>query len=80
ASARLNQKIFHMADGPEQVSRDDSMRQAMKGEFAFGNPNQWADKQKSRELFGYDADKAVDDYWRERGEKEIGWMAEKGKL
>lgn len=76
ASSTLNQKIFHLPDGPEQEARDDAMRQAMRGELAHGNPNQWADKQKSRELFGYDADRAVDEWWKERGRKEIAWLGE----
>lgn len=74
ASARLNQHIFHLPDGPEQVQRDREMRGAMNGEEALGNPNQWADKGKSRELFGYDADKVVDAWWASRGEKEIGHL------
>ena len=34
ASSRLNQHVFHLPDGPEQQSRDNSMREAMQIEFA----------------------------------------------
>ncbi|KAG9050167.1 hypothetical protein FS837_007281 [Tulasnella sp. UAMH 9824] len=78
ASSRLNQYIFHLEDGPEQVKRDQEMRQAMHGEEGVNNPNQWADKRKTVELMGYDADKAVDEWWAERGEKEIGKLADSG--
>ncbi|KAG8899719.1 hypothetical protein FRB99_006468 [Tulasnella sp. 403] len=75
ASSRLNQYIFHLEDGPEQVKRDEEMRQAMHGEEGVNNPNQWADKKKSADLFGYDTDKAADEWWAARGEKEIGSLA-----
>ena len=35
ASSRLNQKIFHLPDGPEQEARDASMRAAMEAELAM---------------------------------------------
>lgn len=59
SSSRLNQKIFHLQDGEEQMKRDEDMRRAMRGEVSEGSSNQWADKSKSRELFGYDADQVV---------------------
>ena len=34
ASSRLNQKIFHLPDGPEQERRDTEMRAAMAAEHA----------------------------------------------
>jgi salicylate hydroxylase len=77
-SSRLNQHIFHLPDGPEQVARDESMRTAMnaelsgnKSELANGNPNQWADKSKNIALFGYDADLEVERWWNRKGEKEL---------
>ncbi|KAG9012944.1 hypothetical protein FRB90_006426, partial [Tulasnella sp. 427] len=79
ASSRLNQYIFHLEDGAEQVKRDSEMQQAMHGEEGLNNPNQWADKRKTLELMGYDADKAVDEWWAERGEKEIGRLAKAGE-
>lgn len=72
-SSRLNQRIFHLPDGPEQRERDDNMRKAMALELSgkkaelqresVGNQNQWADKTKSDILFGYDADAEVDRWW-----------------
>ena len=51
--SRLNQKIFHPPDGPDQWARDDAMRTAMAAELEGKpipdrNPNQWADRTKSR--------------------------------
>jgi len=80
-SSRLNQHIFHLPDGPEQKERDENMRKAMALELAGnsavlrresdGNQNQWADKKKSDELFGYDADAEVDKWWAAHG-RELG--------
>ena len=73
--SRMNQRIFHLPDGPEQEKRDESMRQAMvsaikeaNGELAddcIGSENQWADKQKNDRVFGYDVDAEVDRWWKE---------------
>lgn len=57
-SSRLNQKIFHLPDGPDQRVRDDAMRAAMAAELEGkaipdGNPNQWANRTKSRIQFDY---------------------------
>lgn len=72
-SSRLNQRIFHLPDGPEQRERDENMRKAMALELSgnvevlrhesAGNQNQWADKAKSDILFGYDADAEVESWW-----------------
>ncbi|KAF8500000.1 FAD/NAD-P-binding domain-containing protein [Hysterangium stoloniferum] len=76
-SSRLNQKIFHLPDGPEQEARDASMRAAMldPDHTYEGNQNQWADQKKNMEQFGYDADAAAEDWWREIGEQQIGPLA-----
>ena len=71
SSSRLNQKIFHLEDGEEQRRRDQAMREAMNGEEAKGNPNQWADRRKTKDLFGYDADEEAEKWWEERGRWEI---------
>ena len=82
ASSRLNQKIFHLPDGPAQEARDADMRAAMDVEFRLlageqldvtleGSHNQWADRKKNAEQFGYDADAAADRWWAEVGEKEV---------
>jgi hypothetical protein len=67
-SSRLNQKIFHLPDGPAQRARDDAMRAAMAAELEGkpipdGNPNQWADRTKSRVQFDYDAYAEVERWW-----------------
>ena len=77
--SRLNQKIFHLPDGPEQEARDADMRRAAEVELrqvreggaaaeAFqGSANQWADAKKSEVQFMYDADEAADRWWRDGG-------------
>lgn len=73
-SSRLNQHIFHLPDGPEQVARDQAMRVAMEAEknanevSTIGNPNQWADKEKNHIQFGYDADEMAERWWNEEGQ------------
>ena len=67
ASSRMNQHIFHLEDGSEQIRRDNEMRNAMNGEDGANNPNQWADKKKTDELFGYDADEVADRWWAGKG-------------
>lgn len=79
--SRKNQHIFHLPDGPEQEARDASMRAAMvealkeaRGEPAddcAGNPNQWGDRVKNKESFSYDADKAVDIWWKSNQPREL---------
>ena len=71
-SSRLNQKIFHLPDGPAQRARDDAMRTAMGAELEDkpipdGNPNQWADRTKSQVQFDYDAYAEVDRWWTSGG-------------
>jgi len=84
AQARLNQKIFHLPDGPEQQARDEDMRQAMEAELsgrlfeAEGSQNQWADKKKSKAQFSYDAEGEAERWWREEGERELAEL-ETGK-
>lgn len=93
ASSRLNQKIFHYEDGPDQEARDADMRRAMKVELARmsgeaggepvleGNSNQWADQKKNAIQFGYDADAVVDQWWSAVGETTVGRIgsAERGE-
>nr|WJQ78195.1 4-hydroxybenzoate decarboxylase [Panus rudis] len=87
-SSRDNQRIFHYPDGPEQEQRDRDMRRAMAKEKGLplpdgevdddmrGNANQWADKEKSRIQFGYDADAAADKWWNEVGEATVGSLGQ----
>ena len=82
--SRLNQTIFHLHDGPEQEKRDADMRKAAEIELEriregksraadglTGSANQWADEEKSRNQFGYDADEAAEVWWREGGEEKV---------
>jgi hypothetical protein len=43
-----------------------------------GNPNQWADKEKNMIQFGYDADKAVEEWWDARGKETLEMLKPKG--
>jgi len=75
-SSRLNQKIFHLPDGPDQRARDDAMRTAMAAELEGkpipdGNPNQWADRTKSRIQFEYDAYGEVERWWTDGGREQM---------
>ncbi len=78
--SRLNQKIFHLPDSPEQEQRDADMRKASelelrgkggKKEGHEGSANQWADVKKTRIQFGYDADEAAEQWWRDGGEQKL---------
>jgi len=72
-----NQRIFHYEDGPEQVARDESMKQAMevalrelRGERCdpnanAGSANILADQAKNIEQFSYDADNVVSTWWKQ---------------
>ncbi|KAL5482995.1 hypothetical protein ACEPAI_8224 [Sanghuangporus weigelae] len=85
ASSRLNQRIFHLPDGPEQQARDELMREAMELEnecmkdgdltqlenVTKGNPNQWADQSLNIEQFSYDADEVAEIWWKEEGEASL---------
>ena len=73
------QKVFHWPDGPEQQQRDAAMRQAMELTLkeAGGEPvsrdalrdntNVWLDKSKAKAVYGYDANKAVEEWWLQNG-------------
>ncbi|KAF9227012.1 FAD/NAD(P)-binding domain-containing protein [Gyrodon lividus] len=91
AASRLNQHIFHLPDGPEQEQRDGQMRVAMKDALreargepsplasnsSKGNANQWADKEKNRIQFSYDADEEAEKWWQEHGRSTIGRLMSK---
>ncbi|THH26332.1 hypothetical protein EUX98_g7853 [Antrodiella citrinella] len=83
--SRLNQKIFHLPDGPEQEARDADMRKAMEMEMrlirgesvddvTMGNSNQWADKTKSGEQYGYDADAVAQQWWDQTGKYALPYV------
>ncbi|RDX43059.1 FAD/NAD(P)-binding domain-containing protein [Lentinus brumalis] len=86
--SRLNQKIFHLPDGPEQEQRDADMRKATEAELRrwregkraaddklAGSANQWADEDKNLAQFAYDADEAAERWWADVGEKQVGGLA-----
>ncbi|KAI0318888.1 FAD/NAD(P)-binding domain-containing protein [Amylostereum chailletii] len=81
-SSRLNQRIFHYEDGPEQEARDKSMREAMLhlrggggvGLGHEGNANQWADKAKNIAQFSYDAESEAEKWWVENGRRVLGTL------
>ncbi|KAJ7326192.1 hypothetical protein DFH08DRAFT_787093 [Mycena albidolilacea] len=86
-AARLNQKIFHLPDGPEQEARDISMRKGMEDmlreargepsrEDSSGNANVWADRAKNRVQFCYDAEVEAERWWRGSGDR---WAAGVGE-
>jgi salicylate hydroxylase len=80
-SSRLNQKIFHLPDGPEQRARDDGMRAAMAAELEStaipdGNSNQWADRSKNSVQYDYDAYAEVERWWESGGREQIEVLAE----
>ncbi|KAI0739994.1 FAD/NAD(P)-binding domain-containing protein [Daedaleopsis nitida] len=92
--SRLNQKIFHLPDGPEQEKRDADMRKGTEVELKrwregrqapedklAGSANQWADEDKNMAQFAYDADEAAEKWWREGGERRVGaGMREEARL
>ncbi|KAJ6591235.1 hypothetical protein DFH09DRAFT_1139071 [Mycena vulgaris] len=79
-ASRLNQKIFHLPDGPEQEARDLSMQKGMldslreeRGEKSpdrsLGNANVWADRTKNRIQFCYDAEEEAERWWNTSGQR-----------
>ncbi|KIK82238.1 hypothetical protein PAXRUDRAFT_832326 [Paxillus rubicundulus Ve08.2h10] len=94
ASSRLNRQIFHLPDGPEQEKRDRQMRAAMEAELreargeppllkpdcSKGNANQWADKEKNRIQFGYDADEEAEKWWWDHGKSTIACLGTMARL
>ena len=73
--------MLHLPDGPEQHARDVAMRAAMAAVIegkpfpAHGNPNLWADRERSRALFSYDAYAEVERWWANWGRVQIEKLA-----
>lgn len=55
AASLLNGKLWHFADGPEQVLRDESMRPEVEGRSFSWSPHQWSDPVTQWWAYGYDA-------------------------
>ena len=64
AASLLNGKLWHFADGPEQVLRDKSMRPEVEGRSFSWSANQWSDPTTQWWAYGYDAEKEVEDEWK----------------
>lgn len=61
----INGTIWHYADGPEQRARDEAMRPEVEGRHFIESPNQWSDPVTQAWCYGYDAEKAAGEAWRE---------------
>jgi salicylate hydroxylase len=71
--------VLHQHDGPGQQTRDAGLREAMEltlraargeeipREAYGGNLNPWLDKTKKDAILKYDADDAVEEWWKEHG-------------
>lgn len=55
----VNGHIWHVADGPEQLARDEGMRAEVEGRPLDASPNQWSDPVTQAWAYGYDAVKAM---------------------
>ncbi len=63
AASLLNGKLWHFADGPEQVLRDESMRPEVEGRSFSWSANQWSDPVTQWWAYGYDAEREVENEW-----------------
>jgi salicylate hydroxylase len=63
AASLLNGKLWHFADGPEQVLRDEAMRPEVEGRNFSWSPNQWSDPVTQWWAYGYDAEREVEEEW-----------------
>ena len=71
--------VLHQHDGPGQQTRDAGLREAMEltlraargeqipAEAYGGNLNPWLDKAKKDSVLKYDADDAVEQWWKAHG-------------
>ncbi|KAJ7195382.1 hypothetical protein GGX14DRAFT_475214, partial [Mycena pura] len=67
-AALTNFDVFHLPDGPDQLARDANMRAAaLDAANADGGANVWADRRKSDQQFGYDADAEAWRWCRDNG-------------
>lgn len=63
----LNSKLWHFPDGPLQQARDAAMMPEVERRPFSHSPNQWSDPTTQMWCFGYDAEKAIDKAWAQRG-------------
>jgi salicylate hydroxylase len=64
AASLLNGKLWHFADGPEQVLRDESMRPEVEGRSFSWSANQWSDPVTQWWAYGYDSEREVEEEWK----------------
>ncbi|PYH87654.1 salicylate hydroxylase [Aspergillus ellipticus CBS 707.79] len=57
-----NRITLHLPDGPEQRARDGQFRSSLK---SGSNPDRWTDRETQKFLWGWDAEKAALDVWKE---------------
>ncbi|KAJ5619826.1 Monooxygenase FAD-binding [Penicillium lagena] len=63
-SGSENRITLHLPDGPEQRARDEQFRASASGT----NPDKWSDRETQEFLWGWDAEKAALDAWKEMQE------------
>ncbi|OJJ30262.1 hypothetical protein ASPWEDRAFT_121549, partial [Aspergillus wentii DTO 134E9] len=61
----LNGTLWHFPDGPLQQARDAALVPETKGVPFSHSPNQWSDPATQMWCYGYDAEKEIDEVWRE---------------
>jgi len=61
----LNGKLWHFADGPEQIMRDESMKPEVEGKSFSWSANQWSDPVTQWWAYGYDAEKEIENSWND---------------
>jgi len=61
----LNGKLWHFADGPEQVMRDESMKPEVEGKSFSWSANQWSDPVTQWWAYGYDAEEEIENRWED---------------
>ena len=58
----LNGKIWHLADGPDQIARDAGMAAEVAGVPFTDSTNQWSDPTISQWLYGADVEREADQH------------------
>jgi salicylate hydroxylase len=65
----VNGKLWHFADGPEQIARDAAMEPEVNGKTFDESPNQWSDPLTAAWAYGYDAEAEARRAWLETQSK-----------
>jgi len=64
AASLVNGRIWHFPDGPLQQARDLGMKAEVEGKPFVESTNQWSDPMTQLWAYGYDAERAMEEYWR----------------